>query len=146
MLQSTWSCFFEILLWEHGHNWGRSMSTVYQCSAWFSGLWPHARWHSPVSSGNFFHFSGNMKKKKPSKKGISDFTNGINLKSAWMALISISNIWDVLGKSTFCCLIEPKLNLLTLILSIKLGDSIRLMGCWDGERNDRNAVFWWFSI
>lgn len=35
-----------------------------------------------------------------------------------MALISLGNLWDVLCKSTFCCLIEPKLRLLAIILSI----------------------------
>lgn len=55
-----------------------------------------------------------------SEKAISDITNGINIKCAWIELIS-------LGQSLRCSLqisilIEPKMNLLTQILSNKLGD------------------------
>lgn len=38
------------------------MSTVYQCSACFSTLWLHVNGHSPVSTGDIFGFTGNMKK------------------------------------------------------------------------------------
>lgn len=68
------------------------MSTVYQRRACFSGLWLHVSEHSPVSTGDIFWFTGNMKNRQNwLQKAISDITNGINM-SAWMALISLGNL------------------------------------------------------